>query len=157
LSAGRLDSLAVSDLASELDDYFRLHMPGRNTAPARHRTLQAALDYSYEALTPQEQRLFRRLSVFGGVLTPGAARAAVADNELRAAQIAPLMASLAAKSLLTGLSDSPPGRYRFLETMRAYAKQRLDEAGETGKFMTLHVNAASNHIRSAVSLECRAS
>ncbi len=149
LAAAQLDSLDVADLAAELDDHFSLRMPGRNTAPQRHRTLQATLDYSHDALTPQEQKLLRRLSVFCGILTADTVCAVVGDDELRATQLSPLMERLTAKSLLGAVTNCPRGHYKLPETVRAYAKRKLDDAGEVHTFAMLHARYTIDRVRTA--------
>ncbi|WP_213775777.1 winged helix-turn-helix domain-containing protein [Bradyrhizobium sp. dw_78] len=137
LAAGRLDVLDVSTLAAELNDYFRLHMPGRSSSLPRHRTLQATLDWSFERLTEKERVLFRRLAVFRDPFAPDAVRGVVTDALLPSVEISSILASLAAKSLIAK-ENNGHGRHRLLDTTRAYALQRLVDSGEVDDLRERH-------------------
>ncbi|WP_218025053.1 BTAD domain-containing putative transcriptional regulator [Nocardia pseudovaccinii] len=121
LAAARLRTLDVGEIDARLADRFRLLARGDRTAEPRHRTLQAVVEWSWELLEPPERLLARRFAVFAG----GATAAMVASVcELDDAD--ELLDSLADKSLV----EVHNGRYRMLETIRAYAFARLTEAGE---------------------------
>lgn len=125
LAAARAAALGVAAVHGLLDERFNLLTDGRRHALPQHRTLRATLDWSYQLLPEDEARLLRRLAVFpAGFTVEGAA--AVHDHPA-----APLegVANLVAKSLLV-LEDSQPCRWRMLETTRAYALEKLTEAGE---------------------------
>jgi predicted ATPase/DNA-binding winged helix-turn-helix (wHTH) protein len=128
LAAARVTMLSVAEIAARLEDRFRLLTGGSRTLP-RHQTLQAAIQWSYEQLTPAQQRMLRQVSVFAGGWTLQAANeVAQVGDEYEALA---LLTALHDKSLLVvdrEVSVSP--RYRMLETVRQYALDRLNECGE---------------------------
>jgi predicted ATPase/DNA-binding winged helix-turn-helix (wHTH) protein len=130
LAAARTAALGIDELAARLDDRFRLLTRGRRTALPRHQTLQGTFDWSYELLTEPERVGLRRLAIFAGGFTLWAARAVAVDDEITATEVVDRVASLVAKSLVTAdVGDAMP-RYRLLETTRAYALEKLVQAGE---------------------------
>jgi predicted ATPase len=130
LAASRATSLGVESLAARVNDRLSLLTEGRRTAPARHQTLRATLDWSYELLTEPERILMRRLAVFGGDFTLDAVTRVVEDPGGGAADVVKNLASLVAKSLVAVDVGGPISHYRLLETMRAYALDRLTASGE---------------------------
>ncbi|MFF0476774.1 ATP-binding protein [Streptomyces sp. NPDC004284] len=117
LAAARLRTLSVEELADGLGERFALLSRGDRTAPERHRTLRAVVEWSWSLLEPGERELAARLSVFrGGATADAAARVCGADADR--------LASLVEKSLVEVRDD---GRYRMLETIRAYAAERLPD------------------------------
>jgi len=96
----------------------------------RHQTLRATLDWSYELLTEPERVVLRRLAVFAGGFTLQAAGAVAADDEMAASEVVDCVASLVTKSLVTADAGGARVRYRLLETTRAYALEKLVQAGE---------------------------
>ena len=137
LAAARVHALGVVDLAGHLDDRFRLLTGGPRSAPARHQTLAAAMDWSYEALTEPEQRLLRRLSIFPQRFDLAAA-AAVAGDGSDKLEVLDLLARLVDKSLVVPEGVAETARYRLLETVREYGARKLAEAGEDMKSAALH-------------------
>ncbi len=144
LATARLRTLPVEQIAARLGDRFRLLSGGSRTALPRHQTLQAVVDWSWDLLDEAEQRLARRLSVFLDGATLEAAEA-VCGGDLD------VLGALVDKSFVT-LGDD--GRYRMLETIRAYAAERLAEAGEAEATRDAHaryllelVEAAEPHLR----------
>jgi len=129
-AAARVDTFGVRSLAAGLDDRLRLLTGSRRTARARHRTMSAALDWSYQLLGPQEQTVLRRLAIFAGGFTMKAA-VAVAGTDGSSSDIAYSVADLAAKSLIAADVGDGDVRFRVLETTRAYALAKLEETGET--------------------------
>lgn len=130
LAAARLRTMSLDQLAHRLDDRFRLLTNGSRTALPRHRTLRAVVDWSWELLTEAERTVLRRLAVFAGGASLGAAERVCVDAGGEQGQVLELLTSLAEKSLLiTGGNGAP--RYRMLGTIREYAAQRLAEAGES--------------------------
>jgi len=135
LAAARAAALGVEGLAARVDDRLGLLTEGRRTAPARHQTLRATLDWSYELLTESERVVMRRLSAFGGDFTADTASRSVAFGDVGSAQVVQSLTSLVAKSLVAAdVADGTP-RYRLLETMRAYAAEKLAESGELGTIL----------------------
>ncbi|HEY1640151.1 MAG TPA: tetratricopeptide repeat protein [Streptosporangiaceae bacterium] len=130
LAAARVRVLSVDQIASKLSDRFRLLTTGDRTAPLRHRTLRATIDWSHDLLLDTEQVLLRRLSVFAS-WTLEMAEHVCADEKLPAVEILDLLAGLADKSLIEVEPDTlSQARYRMLETIREYAAARLEDSGE---------------------------
>jgi predicted ATPase/DNA-binding SARP family transcriptional activator len=128
-------TLPPARLAERLDDRFALLTGGSRTALPRHQTLRAVVDWSWNLLSEPERVLARRLAVFPGGATLAAAEQVCADTGLARAAVLPALSGLVGKSILAatdGPGDSGP-RYRMLETVRAYALERLTEAGEDGQ------------------------
>ena len=138
LAAARVASLTIADLAARLDDRFRLLTGGARTAEARQKTLRATVDWSHQLLTSSERVLFRRLAVFRGGWTLEAATAVVADELLPAEAVLDLSAALVDRSLVLAETGQPGGRFRMLETLRQYATERAEEAGETEQLAAAH-------------------
>jgi predicted ATPase len=130
LAAARAAALGIEGVAARLDNRFRLLAGGHRTAMPRHQTLRATLDWSYELLTEPERVVLRRLAIFAGGFTMQAASAVAADDEIAASEVVDCVANLVAKSLVTAESDGARVRYRLLETTRAYALEKLVQAGE---------------------------
>ncbi len=131
LAAAWVRVLTTDQIAARLSDRFHLLTSGDRSAPARQRTLRAAIDWSHDLLRPAEQVLLRRLSVFAGWSLEMAERVC-ADAALPAWQILNLLSGLAEKSLVELEPDVlGQSRYRMLDTIREYAGTRLAEAGET--------------------------
>ena len=127
LAAARVRSLEVGDIAARLDDRFRLLARGARTAEARHRSLRGVVEWSWELLGEDERQLARRLTVFpGGATTASAGEVCGADGDL--------LLELADKSLV----EASGGRFRMLETIRAFCAEQLAEAGETGSLHRAH-------------------
>lgn len=144
LAAARVRALSVEQVAARLDNRFRLLTRGSPTAQPRQQTLRAAIDWSYNLLSELEKTLLRRLSVFAGRWTLAAAEAVCSDEDaaapLPAEEILDLLTDLIEKSLVVTDGEVEGERgYRLLETIREYARERLDEAGETGRLCHRHV------------------
>jgi predicted ATPase/DNA-binding CsgD family transcriptional regulator len=139
LAAARIRALSVEQIAARLDDRFRLLASGDRTAPPRQQTLQAAVDWSFELLTPDEQTLLRRLSVFAG-WSLEMAEQVCADERIPVARVLDLLAALIDKSLVA-LEDELAGdaRYRLLDTIRQYAAGRLAASGEEATIRDRHL------------------
>jgi predicted ATPase/DNA-binding CsgD family transcriptional regulator len=134
LAAARVRALSVEQIAERLADRFGLLTTGNRTAPPRHRTLRATIDWSHDLLTPHEQVLLRRLSVFAGWSLEMAEQVCI-DEDIPAAAILDLIAALVDKSLVVVESEVlGQARYRLLDSIREYAAARLEEAGETKTF-----------------------
>ncbi|HEY9244945.1 MAG TPA: tetratricopeptide repeat protein, partial [Streptosporangiaceae bacterium] len=130
LAAARVRVLSVEQIASRLDDRFRLLASGDRTAPPRQQTLRAAVDWSYELLSEEEQILLRRLSVFAG-WNLEMAEQVCADEQIPATAVLDLMAALIDKSLVTFDHElRGESRYRLLDTIKEYAVSRLAASGE---------------------------
>ena len=136
LAAARVGGVAIDRLVDELDDRFRLLTGGSQAGLARHRTLLASVDWSYELLDARERVLLRRLGVFAGGWTVEAARQVAGFAPLDPAEVLDLLGRLVDKSLAQ-LDDS--GRYFLLETIRVYARTRAAESGETSTVAGHHL------------------
>jgi predicted ATPase len=142
LAAGRLGALGVADVAERLDDLFRLLRAGSHAAPTRQQTLYAALQWSHDLLERDERVLFRRLAVFAGGFDLDAVEAVCAGEDLERVEIVDVLGRLVEKSLVTPQDDAVKRRYRLLETVRLYARDRLDEACEMGVLADRHADWA---------------
>lgn len=136
LAAARVRLLPPAQIAARLDDRFSLLTAGSRRALPRHRTLQAAIDWSYELASEPERELFGQLSVFTGGFTLDAAEAVCADSPRRA-DVLEMLARLVDQSLVVagGGSDA---RFRMLETLRRYAGERLAESGTADELRRRH-------------------
>jgi predicted ATPase len=130
LAAARVRSLTPAELADRLDERFRLLAGGQRTAVERHQTLRRAIDWSYDLLTPPEQAALNRTAVFAGDFGLDAAEAIVAGDGIEAIDIVDLSGHLVDKSLVLAEDRDGTTRYRLLETIRQYAQERLEAAGE---------------------------
>jgi predicted ATPase len=130
-AAARAAILGPDLVLSRLDERFGLLAGGRRTALPRHQTLRATLDWSYELLPEQERCLLRRLGIFPAGFTLEAANALMSDQSHATSVTLELIANLIAKSLVTLDGSASSGRWRLLETIRAYALEILAENGET--------------------------
>jgi predicted ATPase/class 3 adenylate cyclase len=127
LAAARVGSMSPASILERLDERFRLLSQGRRTALARHQTLRAAVDWSYDLLSPAERLTFARLSVFAGSFTLDAAEAVASDDGADSLDVLDALGGLVAKSMVLLDEHAATVRYRVLETMREYAADRLEE------------------------------
>ncbi|HEY1297060.1 MAG TPA: LuxR C-terminal-related transcriptional regulator [Chloroflexota bacterium] len=138
LAAAAIPTLAVGQLASRLATRLDL-LTGGPSSPPRHQTLTAALTWSYDLLSPHEQLLLRRLSVFSGGCTLEAVESVCADDALEAAQVVPVLRRLAARSLVAAEADAAGNlRYRLLELVRAFALDLHVRSGESALLQARH-------------------
>jgi predicted ATPase/DNA-binding SARP family transcriptional activator/class 3 adenylate cyclase len=137
LAAARTTVLSLPELASRLDNRFRLLTTGPSTAPRRQQTLLSTIDWSHDHLSDTEQAVFRRLSVFAGSFTLEAAETVVACDD-DAVWILDVIDGLANKSLITVDRRESSVRYRLLETIRAYARQKLAGTDEEAEYLRRH-------------------
>ncbi|MDX1620527.1 MAG: adenylate/guanylate cyclase domain-containing protein [Nitriliruptorales bacterium] len=129
LAAARTRLLTCEDIAARLDERFSLLTGGSRTALPRQRTLEAAVAWSYDLLDPRAQLLLRRLSVFASSFSLRDVESVCGTDPLEPAAVLELVAELADRSLLT-VEREDGARYRMLETIRAYARERLLESGD---------------------------
>jgi predicted ATPase/DNA-binding SARP family transcriptional activator len=130
LAAARVRVLTPEQIASRLDDAFRLLSAGNRTALPRHRTLRATMEWSFGLLKAREQVLLNRLSVFAGSFTLESAEAVAAGQSLGVEDILDGVGGLVDKSLIVMEPGEGVARYRLLETVRQYGAERIAEAGE---------------------------
>jgi predicted ATPase/DNA-binding SARP family transcriptional activator len=128
LAAARTRALAVDEIETYLEDRFRFLRYWRSVAVPRQQTLQATMDWSYELLSDEEQRVLRELSVFAGDFGLAGIADVCSDGDEAAAL--DLVERLVAKSLVVAEAVAGRTRYRQLETVREYAGRRLAETGE---------------------------
>ncbi|MDR7418324.1 MAG: adenylate/guanylate cyclase domain-containing protein [Armatimonadota bacterium] len=138
LAAARVKVLTPPQIAARLDDRFRLLTGGSRTALPRHQTLRAAMDWSYELLSSTERAMLRRFSVFANGWTLEAAEAICIGPDIERGDVLDLQAALIDKSLVVVEEAGADARYRLLETVRQYARDKLVEAGEAEAWRTRH-------------------
>jgi predicted ATPase/DNA-binding SARP family transcriptional activator len=138
LAAARLVTLSPAELAERVLDQFAVLTSGSRTAEARQRTLRNTVDWSHDLLTAPEQVLFRRLAVFRGGWTLGAAERVLAHGDLPSAVVLDLLERLVQQSLVVTDHAGPHTRYRMLETLRTYAADKLTDSGEAGELAGAH-------------------
>jgi predicted ATPase/DNA-binding SARP family transcriptional activator len=126
LAAARLRTMSLDQVAARLDDRFRLLTGGSRMALPRHQTLRAVVDWSWDLLDDDERTLLRRLSIFSGGATLEAVEEVCADTDLARDRVLDLLTTLVDKSLVLLVGD----RYRLLETIKAYGRERLELVGE---------------------------
>jgi len=148
LAAEHVHAFGTRGVAALLGDQFRLLMRGRRTVLRRHQTLGATLDWSYETLSDSERAVLRRLSVFAGGFTLEAARAVAPDAATPAPEITEIVASLVTKSLLQADVSTASGRYRLLDTTRAYGQEKLAQSGELQSVARRHAEYIRRHFAS---------
>lgn len=137
LAATRVDAFGPRELAARLDDRFQLLDRGHRCVQARHRTLAAALDWTYAWLPETEQRLVRAVSVFAGPFTLDAAAALCRDG----VDVASGLADLVAKSMLASEPRAALTYYRMPAIARAYALGKLEDHGEAAHYRRRHADA----------------
>ena len=138
LAAARLRTLGVSDLADRLDESFKILAGASKAAVPRQRTLQTAIDWSYDLLDDAESGLFRRLSVFAGGFDLEAAEDIGTGAGVESWQVLDLLDQLVDKSLVVAAHGGRGTRFRLLEPIRQYAQERLLAAGESRDAQIAH-------------------
>ena len=137
LAAVRVRTLALDQLAERLSEQSVAPSSERRLSDPRHRTLGATLDWSHSLLTDEERVVWRRLSVFAGGFTMGAAEAVCSDGLIPADDVLELLTALVEKSIVT-THPVDEGRYRLLEPIRLYGRERLHAAGEEPRLVAGH-------------------
>jgi predicted ATPase/class 3 adenylate cyclase len=149
LAAARVAHLSVGDIAAHLDERFQLLAGGRRRARQRHQTLQAALDWSYDLLSPVERTILRYASVFVGGFALDALDA-VAPEERAGHRLLEVLSSLVDKSLVDVVTERRSRtRYRLLETVRLYALDALAAEGEAADARDRHAAWISEWLRTS--------
>jgi predicted ATPase len=138
LAAARAKAFSFEEIASRLDDRFQFLVSWRRLSPARHRTLRATMDWSYELLSDDERRLLDRLAVFAGGFTLVDVAAVCLDGLDGGAD--DLVARLVEASLIVPEEREGETRYRLLETVRQYAAERLETNEETVAVQRRHAD-----------------
>jgi predicted ATPase/DNA-binding winged helix-turn-helix (wHTH) protein len=137
-AVARAAVLGLELVLAGLEDRFELLTSGRRTAPTRHHTLRATLDWSYELLPGPERCLLRRIGIFAAGFTLEAANAVMSDHGHTAPVVLQGITNLVAKSLVELDGPAPSGRWRLLETTRAYALEKLAQHGEMPQIARRH-------------------
>jgi len=140
LAAARVRVLSAEQVAERLDDRFRLLTGGSRTALPRQQTLRALIDWSYDLLSDSEKILFRRLAVFVGGWTLEAAEAVCAGDGVETYEVLDLLTQLVDKSLVIADERNGAVRYRRLETIHQYAREKLLETDEVVKVRDRHLD-----------------
>ena len=130
LAAARVPSMTPDEIVDHLDERFRLLTGGRRRSRERHQTLRQTIDWSYELLDGTTQATMLRLAVFGGSFDVAAAEAVTDGLGLSHAAVLDVLMDLVGKSLLVAEPTGAQTRYRYLETIRQYGEERLEESGE---------------------------
>ncbi|MFF0008130.1 BTAD domain-containing putative transcriptional regulator [Streptomyces tibetensis] len=149
LAATRVRSLGIGELHDRLDDRFKVLNSGYRDAPSRHRTLQATLDWSWGLLDDRERTVLRRLSVFGEGCGLRAAEDVCSGGGVSPADVLDTLSLLVERSLAVRTQGPQGPRYRLLESVAVYARDKLAESGE-------HAETAARHLRHCVRLAERA-
>jgi len=139
LAAARVKIMTVEEIAKRLNDRFRLLKGGARTTIQRQQTLRAMIDWSHNLLSESEKILFRRLAVFGGGWTLEAAESVCGGEGVESNHILDLMSQLVNKSLVLVETRQAESRYRFLETIRQYAHEKLSEAEDASSMRAKHL------------------
>ena len=144
LAAARLTVFSAEQVASRLDDRFRLLTGGSRTALPRQQTLRALIDWSYDLLSEPERKLFRKFSVFAGGCTYEAAESICSEMD-----VLNLLSQLVNKSLVAVEAENGGSRYRLMETVRQYARDKLLESGESEEARNVHFDYFYNLAKTA--------
>jgi non-specific serine/threonine protein kinase len=139
LAASRVKMLKVEEIAARLDDRFRLLTGGSRTALPRQQTLRAMIDWSYDLLSENERLLLRRLAVFAGSWSLELAEQVCSDEKIDPYEVLDMLGKLVDKSLVAVTEGKTETRYRMLETVRQYAREKLFESGEGDKVRDQHL------------------
>ena len=138
LVSARVESLGIAEIAARLSDRFALAVGASRTTPARQRTLEATLEWSWSLLDDDERALLRRVGIFARGGTLAAAEAVCGGDGLAESSIFDALGRLVTKSLVVADHDELTVRYRLLETVRAYAQRQLTVASETRVLQRRH-------------------
>jgi predicted ATPase len=147
LAAARVPVMTPAELARRLEHSFAVLADGQRGAVARHQTLRAVIDWSFELLEEQEQALLTRLAVFAGGCTLDAAEAISGGDGIDPDAVFGLLAGLVARSLVVAEEHGPQTRYRLLETIRQYGEERLDQTGEAEQWQARHAGYYTGLLR----------
>jgi predicted ATPase/class 3 adenylate cyclase len=139
LAAARVGALSPSDIRGLLDERFRLLGGARRSSVARHQTLRATVDWSYSLLEEIERVVFERLGVFAGSFDARAAEVVCAGDSVEVWDVLDALTGLVAKSMVNA-DEAADGsmRYQLLETLRQYARERLEESDDIDRWRARH-------------------
>ncbi|MEO9171372.1 MAG: adenylate/guanylate cyclase domain-containing protein [Candidatus Baltobacteraceae bacterium] len=139
LAAPRVKMLSLDDLNKRLNERFRVLTGGNRTALPRQQTMHALIDWSHDLLSASEKILFRRLGAFAGTFSFEGAAAVCIDEQIDECDILDLLAALVDKSLVVADVGDENSRYHLLQSIQAYACERIAESGEAAMLRRLHV------------------
>ena len=139
LAAARVKAIRVEQISERLSDRFQLLTGGSRTALPRHQTLRSTIDWSYELLSDRERILFRRLTVFAGGWTLEAAENVCVGQGIESSDVLDLLTHLVDKSLVVPDEKVAEPRYRMLETIRQYSREKLVDANEVEQIGDRHL------------------
>lgn len=140
LAAPRIKMLTVEQLAQRLDERFNILTGGDRAALPRQRTMRALIDWSYDLLSDHEKMLFRRIGVFAGGFTLDAASEVCTDEAIPTWDAFDLLCALFEKSLIATELEGTQQRYRMLESMRQYARERLLSSDDAPSLFARYVD-----------------
>ncbi|MET4068196.1 putative ATPase/DNA-binding winged helix-turn-helix (wHTH) protein [Bradyrhizobium sp. S3.2.6] len=146
LAAGQVTALGLKNTADLLVFRLELLKLSHRTAVARHRTLKATLDWSYDLLSDAEKIVFRRIAPFVGHFPLDGARSVTGDPGVGAEDIFDAVAGLVEKSLIATRIDAAQAQYRLLNTTRAYALAKLEEHAEVDMVFGRHAAYLAGHL-----------
>ncbi len=138
LAAARVTIMTPTDIAARLDQRFQLLTGGRRSAAERHQTLHAAIEWSYEMLESSERRLFDALGVFPAGFGADAVAAVASGEGIEAWAVLDAGAGLVAKSMILADDSTGSTRYQMLETIRTFARERLEQSGKLDDLFRRH-------------------
>ncbi len=138
LAAARVRTLTVADINARLKDRYKILTGGGRVLLERQQTLRALVDWSYDLLQPKERTLFGRLGVFVGGFDLAAAEAVCGADPLQPEDVLDIVESLVEKSLLTLDESDANARYRMLDTIREYAREKLEQGGDAAATAARH-------------------
>jgi len=139
LAAARVRAMSVTALAERLESGFELLSGAQPSVPFRHRTVDDLVTWSYDLLEPDEQVLFARLSAFTGAFELEAVEGVCGGWDLGVTTIPMLLANLVDKSMVQA-SDTEAPRYRLLETLQEYGRERISELGQREELRGRHAH-----------------
>jgi len=138
LAAARVTVMTPTDIAARLDQRFQLLTGGRRSAAERHQTLRAAIEWSYEMLEPGERQLFDALGVFPAGFGADGVAAVASGEGIEAWAVLDAGAGLVAKSMILADDSTGSTRYQMLETIRTFARERLEQSGKLDDLFRRH-------------------
>jgi predicted ATPase/class 3 adenylate cyclase len=148
LAAARVRGMSPADISRRLDQRLRLFASGDRAAPGRHRTLDAAVRWSYELLDDTQQQIFDRLAAFAGPFTIDAAEAVVAGDGVEEWEVLDGVLALVEKSLVLADDSTGATRYRLLETMRQFGSANLAAARSVRVYRERHADHFAEYVLS---------
>lgn len=148
LAAARMRGMAPADIARRLDQRLRFLASSDRMVAGRHRTLDAAMRWSYELLDETQRRVFDRVSVFAGPFTIEAAEAIVAGDGVEEWEVLDEVLALVDKSLVIADETSTGARYRLLETMRQFGQANLADVGVQQLYRDRHADYYADYVLS---------